>query len=162
GFEQDLFAALRVGSHVQVGVWAPFVETSRQAGGLSGFGGGLGDLAANARFDVIDAGTRGRLPGLAVLAALSLPARQAAQEGGAGDLLSTSGTGTGSFEGSLGLAVEEIVGQGFLSLAGFAAKRTARSAMGVEQSFAPRLSLLLSGGYTFGHDVTVGAFASAL
>src|SRR4029079_5222876 len=51
GFEQDLFAALRLGPRVQVGLWAPFVETSRQystqSGTLSGFGGGLGDVAVN-------------------------------------------------------------------------------------------------------------------
>ncbi|HEY7370965.1 MAG TPA: hypothetical protein VIF57_02220 [Polyangia bacterium] len=162
GFEEDLFAALRLGSRVQVGLWAPFVQTSRQQGNLSGFGGGLGDVALNARFDAIDAGTHGRWPGVAVLGALSLPTGQPLDEGGADDLLSTSGTGTGSFEGSLGVAFEEIIGQGFVSLAGFAAKRSARSANGVEQTFALRLSGLLSGGYTFGHDVTVGAFASAL
>jgi hypothetical protein len=162
GFEEDLFGSLRMGSRVQVGLWAPFVQTSREAGGVSGFGGGLGDVAVNARFEAIDAGTRGRWPGVAVLAALSLPTGQPPDQGGPGDLLSTSGTGTGSFEGSIGLSLEEIVGQGFVSLAGWAAKRSARSANGVEQSFAPRLSALLSGGYTFGHDVTVGAFASAL
>src|SRR5262252_862997 len=146
----------------QVGLWAPFVQTSRQAGGLSGFGGGLGDVAANARFDAIDAGTRGHWPGVALLASLSFPTGQAPDQGGPDDPLSTSGTGTGSFEGNVGVALEEIIGQGFVSVAGWAAKRTARSANGVEQSFAPRLSALLSGGYTFGHDVTVGAFASAL
>jgi len=35
GFEEDLFGALRLGSHFQVAVWAPFVQTSRAAGGLS-------------------------------------------------------------------------------------------------------------------------------
>jgi len=162
GFEEDLFAALRLGSRVQVGLWAPFVQTSRQSGGLSGFGGGLGDVAVNARFDAIDAGTRGRWPGIAFLGALSFPTGQPLDQGGADDLLSTSGTGTGSFEGSLGVAFEEILGQGFVSMAGWAAKRSARSANGVEQSFAPRFSALLTGGYTFGHDVTLGAFASAL
>jgi len=162
GFEEDLFGALRLGTRFQVGLWAPFVQTSRQYAGLSGFGGGVGDVAVNARFDAIDAGTRGHWPGIAVLAALSLPTGQAPDQGGQDDPLSTSGTGTGSLEGSLGLAFEEIVGQGFVSVAGWAAKRSARTANGVEQSFAPRLSALLSGGYTFGHDFTVGAFASAL
>jgi hypothetical protein len=161
GFEQDLFGAVRLGRRFQVGLWAPFVETSRQAAGFSGFGGGLGDVAVNSRFDAIDAGTRGAWPGIAILGSLSFPTGQPLDEVGPGDPLSTSGTGTGSFEGTLGLGLEEIVGQGFVSLAGWASKRTARSANGVEQSFAPRVSALLSGGYTFGHDVTVGAFASA-
>jgi hypothetical protein len=160
GFEEDLFGALRLGSRFQVGVWAPFVQTARQAGGLSGWGGGLGDVAANARFDAVDAGTRGYWPGVAILSALSVPTGRPLD--GGDDPLATSGTGSGSFEGSLGLAVEEIVGSGFVSLAGWVSQRSSRTVAGVEQSFAPRLSALLAGGYTFGHDVTVGAFASWL
>ena len=162
GFEEDLFGALRFGSHFQVALSAPFVQTARQNGGLSGFGGGLGDLAASARFDAVNAGERGHWPGVAIIAGLSIPTGQAPDEAGADDPLSTSGTGTGSFEGNLGLAVEEIVGSGFVSVAGWLSKRGARAADGVEQSFAPRLTALVSGGYTFGHDTTVGAFASLL
>ena len=160
GFEEDLFAALRLGSHFQVGLWAPFVQTSRQAGGLSGWGGGLGDVAANVRFDAVNAGTRGAWPGVAVLAALSVPTGRPLDE--ADDPLATSGTGTGSFEGSVGVAIEEIIGKAFVSVGGWVSQRSARTVDGVAHSFAPRLSALLSGGYTFGHDVTVGAFAFAL
>jgi hypothetical protein len=160
GFEEDLFGAFRLGSHFQFGLWAPFVQTSRQAGNLSGWGGGLGDVAVNARFDAVNAGTRGAWPGIALLAALSVPTGQPLDE--ADDPLATSGTGTGSFEGSLGVAIEEIVGNAFLSVGGWVSQRSARTVDGVEHSFAPRLSALLSGGYTFGHDVTVGAFASLL
>jgi hypothetical protein len=157
-FEEDLFGALRFGSHFQVGLWAPFVQTSRAADGYSGWGGGLGDVAANARLDIVNAGTRGHWPGVAIMAGLSVPTGTPLDE--ADDPLLTGGTGTGSFEGNFGLGIEEIVGNGFLSLSGWVSKRSARTvATGVEQSFAPRLSALLSGGYTFGHDVTVGAFA---
>jgi hypothetical protein len=162
GFEEDLFAALRFGSHFQAAVLAPFVQTSRQEGGLSGFGGGLGDVAASARFDAVNAGERGRWPGIAVTAGLSLPTGQPLDEVAADDPLSTFGTGTGSFEGNVGVAVEEIIGTGFVSASGFVSKRSARTAAGVEQTFAPRLTGVLSGGYTFGHDITVGAFASLL
>jgi hypothetical protein len=160
GFEEVLFGAQRFGSHLQVGLWAPFIQTARQAGGLSGWGGGLGDLAANARWDAVHAGTRGYWPGVAVLAALSVPTGRPLDE--SDDPLATSGTGTGSFEGSLGLAVEEVAGSGFVSLTGWVSKRSARTVAGVEQSFAPRVSALLAGGYTFGHDLTAGAFASWL
>jgi hypothetical protein len=160
GFEEDLFGAVRFASHFQASVSVPFVQTSRAAGGFSGFGGGLGDVAANLRFDAVDAGTRGAWPGVAFLLGLSFPTGTPLDE--ASDPLQTSGTGTGSFEASVGVGLEEIVGRGFVSLTGWASKRTARSAMGVEQTFAPRLSALLSGGYTFGHETTVGAFAFAL
>ena len=128
---------------------------------LSGFGGGLGDIAASARFDAINAGTRGVWPGLAILAGALGPDRarpltrrtirwrRRAQE-------------PDRTRAASGVAVEEIIGQGFVSLSGFVSKRTARAADGVEQTFAPRLSAVLTGGYTFGHDTTVGAFASAL
>ena len=160
GFEEDLFGAVRLGSHLQIGLWAPFVQTSRQVGSLSGWDGGLGDVAANVRFDAVNAGTRGAWPGIALLAALSVPTGQPPDE--ADDPLATSGTGTGSFEGSLGVAIEEIVGNAFVSLGAWVSQRSARTVMGSEQSFAPRLSALLAGGYTFGHDATVGAFASLL
>jgi len=162
GFEEDLFGALRLGSHFQIAVWAPFVQTSRAAGSLSGFGGGLGDVAASARFDAVNAGERGRWPGVAIIAGLSLPTGRPLDEADTDDPLSASGTGTGSFEGTVGLALEEIIGSGFVSMTGWVSKRSARAAAGVEQSFAPRLSALVSGGYTFGHDITVGAFASLL
>ncbi len=163
GFEEDLFGAVRLGTHFQVGVWAPFIQTSRAVPGASGFGGGLGDVAASVRFDAVNAGEHGHWPGVAVLAALSLPTGQPLDEVGDDDPLGTSGTGTGSYEGSLGLALEEIVGQGFVSAAGWVAKRTGRTAAdGIEQSFPVRWSALVAGGYTFGHDVTLGAFASLL
>jgi hypothetical protein len=160
GFEEDLFGAVRLGSHFQVALLAPFIQTSRAAAGLSGFGGGLGDLTASARFDAVNAGTRGYWPGVAVLAGLALPTGRPPDE--ADDPLATSGTGTGSYEGSIGLTVEEIVGQGFISLSGFVLQRSSRAVLGMEQTFAPRLSAVLAGGYTFGHDTTLGAFASAL
>jgi hypothetical protein len=160
GFEEDLFGALRLGPRLQIALLAPFVQTSRAVSGASGFGGGLGDITASARFDVSNAGTRGLWPGLAILAGLAFPTGTPPDE--ADDPLATSGTGTGSYEGNLGVAVEEIIGQGFVSLSGFVSKRTGRAAAGVEQTFAPRLSAVLTGGYTFGHDTTVGAFASAL
>jgi hypothetical protein len=160
GFEEDLFAALRLGSRFQAALLAPFVQTSRAAPGASEFGGGLGDVAASARFDLADAGTHGAWPGVALLASVSLPTGTPPDE--ANDPLATSGTGTGSVEGNVGVAVEEIIGTGFVSLTGFVSKRTARAVDGIEQSFAPRLTAILAGGYTFGHDTTLGAFASAL
>src|SRR5262245_37562773 len=162
GFEEDLFGAFRLGRHFQIGLSAPFIQTSRAVPGVSGFGGGLGDVAASARFDAVDAGTHGYWPGLALIAGISFPTGTPLDEAGAGDPLSTSGTGTGSYEGSFGVAVEEIVGRGFVSASSWIAQRSARAAMGVEQSFPLRVSALLSGGYTFGHETTVGGFVSLM
>ena len=122
GFEEDLFGALRLGSHFQVALMAPFIQTSRAAAGTSGFGGGLGDLAASARCDAVNAGERGYWPGVAVLAGLALPTGRPPDE--ADDPLATSGTGTGFFEGSLGVSVEEIVGQRIRFAGGLVSQRS--------------------------------------
>src|SRR6478752_7535654 len=89
GFEEDLFGALRLGPRLQVALLAPFVQTSRAVSGASGFGGGLGDIAASARFDVTNAGTRGLWPGLAILAGLTVPTGTPPDE--ADDPLATAG-----------------------------------------------------------------------
>jgi len=162
GFEESLFGAVRFGSHFQVGLSAPFLQTSRQVAGASGFGGGLGDVAATARFDAVNAGEHGHWPGVAIIAGLSVPTGRPPDEADPSDPLAASATGSGSFEGNLGVALEEIIGNGFVSMASWISQRSARAAGGVGQSFAPRVTALVSGGYTFGHDATVGAFASLL
>src|SRR4029079_6369245 len=76
GFEEDLFGALRLGSRFQVALSAPCTKPARSVAGMSGFGGGLGDVAASLRYDAVDAGTRGSWPGVAILAGAALPTRQ--------------------------------------------------------------------------------------
>src|SRR5882672_9798130 len=66
--EEDLFAAARLGLHAQVALQVPFVQTARSAGGLSGWGGGVGDVAANVRWDILLAGDRPGWPGIAMIA----------------------------------------------------------------------------------------------
>lgn len=158
-FEQSLVAALRLGARFQVAAQLPFVGTHRKLGGQSGWGGGVGDFAVSSRWDVAAAGAHGAWPGVAVLAGLAVPTGTPADE--ASDALGTSATGTGSFEGTVGLAVETVVGRAFVSLTAAAAQRTARSAGGVRQSFAPLFTGLLAGGYTFSGDLTLGAYAVA-
>ena len=121
-------------------------------------GGGLGDVAANARFDVINAGTRGAWPGLAILA--GLPSRRGGPRRG-GRSARDVGHRNGIVRGQPGPRRRGDHRAG-IRVARPASCRNgrARAANGVEQTFAPRLSAVLTGGYTFGHDTTVGAFAS--
>src|SRR4030095_17107333 len=105
------------------GFGAPSIQTPRPQSGISGFGGGLGDVAASARFEAVDAGTHGYWPGLAITAGISVPTGTPLDE--ADDPLATGGTGTGSYEGSFGLALEEIVGRGVLSVSGLISQRRA-------------------------------------
>jgi hypothetical protein len=156
-FQQDLFGAIRLGPRFQVAGLVPFVATNREAAGISGWGAGVGDVAANVRYDLILAGERGRWPGVALLAGLAVPTGRSPDE--ARDPLATSATGTGSFEGNMGLAIETTFGHGFVAASGWIAQRSGRAVGGVDQSFAPRLSALLAGGYTFKTETTVGLYA---
>lgn len=150
---QDLFAAARFDSF-QVAIRIPFVETGRRETGVSAFGGGLGDVAANLRYDLTFAGDRPWWPGVAVLAGLSVPTGRTVEE--AGD--PTGATGIGSFEGNLGVAVEQVMGRTFVSLTGFVAQQTARTVGSVTQTFGPRLTALVAGGYAFASELTIGGF----
>jgi hypothetical protein len=159
-FQQDLFGAMRFGRRLQAALLVPFVTTNRQAAGLSGWGSGVGDVATNVRYDAILAGERGPWPGIAFLAGLAAPTGRPPDE--ATDPLATSATGTGSFEGNLGLGLELVRGHAFVAASGWVAKRTGRTVGSVEQSFALRTTALLAAGYTFSSEATVGAFAHAV
>jgi hypothetical protein len=150
---QDLFAAARFGSF-QAALKIPFVETGRRETGVSAFGGGVGDVAANLRYDLTFAGDRPWWPGVALLAGLSVPTGRTVEDSGD----PTGATGIGSFEGNVGVAVEQVMRRTFVSLTGFVAQQTARTVGSVTQSFGPRVTALVTGGYAFASELTVGGF----
>lgn len=156
--EQDFLAAARVGRHFQAALKLPFLETGRRETGVSAFGGGLGDVAVNVRYDITFAGDGPRLPGIAILAGLSAPTgrtiEQSSDPAGA--------TGIGSYEGNAGVAVEQVIDRTFLSLSGFLSQQTSRTVGTVTQTFGPRVIAQLAGGYAFAHELTVGGFVSAM
>ena len=151
--EQDLFAAARVGNRFQASIKLPFVETGRRDTGVSAFGGGLGDVAANLRYDLTMAGDRPWWPGIALLAGLSVPTGRTVEDSGP-----SGATGIGSYEANLGLAVEQVIGRSFVSATGFVAQQTARTVGPITQTFGPRVTALLTGGYAFAGELTLGAF----
>jgi hypothetical protein len=155
--EQDLLAATRFGRHIQVALKVPFVETGRSEPGVSAFGGGLGDVAANLRYDITFAGDEPWWPGIAILAGVSAPTGRTVEESGDG-----SATGLGSYEPNLGVAVEQVRGRMFLSLTGFVSQQTSRTVAGQNVSFGPRVTGLIAGGYAFANEVTVGGFLTAM
>ncbi len=157
-FEQDLLAATRFGRHVQVALKVPFVETGRSETGVSTFGGGLGDVAANLRYDITFSGDAPWVPGIAILTGVSVPTGRTVEESSD----PTGATGLGSYEPNLGVAVEQVRGRMFLSLTGFVSKQTSRAVGAQDVSFGPRLTGLLAGGYAFANEVTVGAFVTAM
>lgn len=157
-FEQDLLAATRFGRHVQVALKIPFVETVRNEPGVSGRGGGLGDVAANLRYDITFSGDDPWIPGVAILTGVSVPTGRTIEE----SVDPAGATGLGSYEPNLGVALEQVRGRMFLSLTGFVSKQTGRTVAGQNISFGPRVTGLLAGGYAFANEVTVGAFVTAM
>ena len=156
--EQDLLAATRFGRHIQVALKVPFIETGRSETGVSTFGGGLGDVAANLRYDITFAGDEPWGPGIALLAGVSAPTGRTVE-----DSPDPSGaTGLGSYEPNLGVAVEQVHGRMFVALTGFVSKQTSRTVGGQDVSFGPRLTGLFAGGYAFANEVTVGGFLTGM
>lgn len=157
---QELFASARIFSRAQVALLVPFIETRRRAMGLSETGGGLGDMRFAGHFELTRAGERAYVPGLALLVGGSLPTGTAPDQ--AELLLASDATGTGAWEGSVGLEVDQRFESIFVTVAGAVAQRASRDVMGVHQSFAPRLLAIASGGVVLEHDAALGGFVSAL
>jgi hypothetical protein len=162
GFGQDLFGSVRVLERGQVAVLIPFVETRRSSYGTSSFGGGIGDVTVNLRYDFINNGERHPVPGVALLAGLLVPTGTPPEKAGAGDVLVTGATGEGSFEGIVGVGVESSWEPYFAGATALVGLRSPRRISGVRQTFAPRFTGLLAAGRTLPHGATVGVFASGL
>src|SRR6185436_15271509 len=62
----DLSWLVRVGAALQIGASVPAIVTWRAVGGISSSGGGLGDVTALARYDVVPPTGRGAIPGVAL------------------------------------------------------------------------------------------------
>jgi len=119
-FEQDLFGAVRVLNRGQVAVLVPLDETRRTAQGLAEFGGGLGDINLNLRYDFTLAGASLVVPGIAALVGITFPTGRPPD---APDLrpLATGATGVGAYQVNLGLAVEQAFGPWLMNATGIVA-----------------------------------------
>jgi hypothetical protein len=124
--EQDLFAAIRVFDRAQVALLVPLVETRRTSQGLEEFGGGIGDVNLNLRYDFKLAGTSQLVPGIAALAGITFPTGTPPDSPHLRPL-ATDATGIGAYQGNLGLALEQSFGPWLLNITGIAALRSARS-----------------------------------
>ncbi|HWV38091.1 MAG TPA: hypothetical protein VN033_06395 [Vulgatibacter sp.] len=157
-FEQGIFAALRVAEKGQVAARAPLVQTYRDLRGTREFGGGLGDLQIEARWDFVDAGQYLDLPGIAIVASAALPTGRAPEA--VERPLGTDATGTGAFQGMGGVALEHVAGDWLVSATGTVGARAARTVFGEEVP----ASVIWSAGATVGlmlpRDAVVALAAS--
>jgi len=143
-FEQGIFAALRVAGNGQAAVRAPLVQTFRDLRGVREFGGGLGDLQLEARWDFVDAGQFQDLPGIAIVASVALPTGRAPEA--VQRPLGTDATGTGAFQAVGGIALEHIFGDWLAGATGTVGMRAARTVNGED---VPS-SVIWTAGGTFG------------
>ena len=158
--EQDLFGALRLTSHAQVALLVPVVETRRTTLSQREFGGGIGDLNVSGRYDFVLAGESRYVPGIALLAGLTLPTGRAPES--SDRPLATDSTGTGAFQGNAALALEQIFGNVLVGVSGLVAKRASRTVQGIQESLGTQFSLLALSSYTFDSGLVaalVGSYA---
>jgi len=159
--EQDLFAAVRFLKRAQAAVLVPIVQTHRQTRANGGeFGGGFGDVNVSARYDFTLAGGSPIVPGIGVLAGLTLPTGTPPDS--ATHPLATDATGIGAFQGNVGLALEQTYGPWLVNATVLVAKRAARNVQGIHSLLGTQTTALVAGGYTFSNEaaiVLVGSFA---
>lgn len=157
-FEQDLFGAVRVLRQGQVALLLPFVETRRQAPGVTDFGGGLGDANLSLRYDFVFAGESRFVPGIAALVGLTAPTGRPPDA--AHNVLATDATGVGAWQGNVGLAFEQTFGPWLVNATELLAWRAPRAVQGVDEALGTQLVTLLGGAYTFRSEAAVAVFAS--
>lgn len=154
-FEQQVIASLRVVGRAQLAVLVPFVETRRSVIGRSELGGGLGDINLGLRYDFLDARRSAVVPGVALLAGLTLPTGVPVES--ASSPLATDATGVGALQANAGLALEQIYGAWTVSIAGLVAKRLARDVRGLEETLGAQWTLIGAGAYAFDSEIALAA-----
>lgn len=144
-YEEDALGAIRILRQGQVALLAPLVETSRgtpQDG--SHFGGGVGDLNLSMRYDFVLAGESRYVPGVALLAGLTLPTGTPIESA----KRDVDATGIGAFQGSIAVALEQTFGPWLVNATGIVTRRTSRFG----QTLGTQGTLLVAGAYTFSND----------
>jgi hypothetical protein len=156
--EQDLFVTGRLLRRGQLTATLPFVETLRGTSASSSSGGGLGDVRAAARWDLLFPEEVRWVPGIAVLAGGSLPTGVPAER--ASDALATGATGTGTASGWVGLGVEQTTGPWLFGGLGQIAFRADRTVDGMHSSLPPRFLAGIYGAWATKHHVALSLSAS--
>jgi hypothetical protein len=157
--EQDVFGAVRLFKRGQVALLIPFLEARRADRSGSEFGGSIGDLNLSARYDFYSAGRSRYIPGIAVLAGLTLPTGTPPES--ASGLHMTDATGLGVVQGNFGLAFEQIYGRFVLDVTGLLAIRANRHIAGLgDSALAPQWTGILGFAYAFLNGASLGLAAA--
>ncbi len=156
--ELDLVGALRFARRGQVSLTAPWVETWRTVPGRGEHGGGLGDVQVAGRWDLTLPGEVAWVPGLALLAGGVAPTGRAPDD--ARLALAADATGTGAWQGSVGVSVEQILGKGLVSGAATLSVPASREVGGTSTRTAPEWLLFGAAGYTLAWETVLAATAA--
>lgn len=139
------WAIVRLHERVQVQAWVPVILNDRRSGGETQLAGGLGDVGAAARFEVVSLGEYAGLPGLAFTVGAVAPTGRRPEE--TSPPLFAGTTGRGAW-GSLALETEYASLPWFVRLdAGITAYLPFRRPdTGASQQYAPAFQAALSAG----------------
>jgi hypothetical protein len=163
--EQDLAAAVRLASRVQVGALLPMLETHRSGTGIDEWGGGVGDLVLTGRYDAVLAADAVPWPGLSILVGTTLPTGKPPDE--ASQPLATDATGAGTYDVSAGIALEKVSRHLYVALDFWVTHRFDRTmsppaGRPFRQSFGLRATALAVGSYVFDSRAALALYASVL
>lgn len=150
---------LRVHDRVQLQGWVPVVVNDRQSGGRSQVAGGLGDVGAAARVELLKIGEYQGLPSFAFTVGALAPTGRPVDE--AKPPLFAGATGRGAWAGSLAVEAEYAFLPWFVRADGgvTAFLPFRRDDLGVDQRYGPSLQASLSTGLELVPDVLVAAVA---
>jgi hypothetical protein len=154
-FEEDVFGAVRFLGRAQVALLIPIDETYRRTPMDGGhFGGGIGDVNASARYDFILAGQSLYVPGIALLAGVTVPTGRPPES--STQPLAVDATGIGAFQVNAALALEQTFGPWLANATAIVAKRTEHGG----ETLGTQFTFLAAGAYTFENDMAVALSAS--
>jgi hypothetical protein len=165
--EQDFAVSARVAEKGQIGAVIPMLQTHRSVAGLNDWGGGLGDVSVTARYDFLLAAQALYWPGVGVLAASTIPTGTPPDTPNQNHPLAADATGDGTYDITLGLDVEKVVGHFYAALNGWLTHRFARTlsvggGAALTESFSARWTLLAVAGYVFDSEAALGLYINAL
>jgi len=137
--EQNIFMTARLLSRGQLTAGVPLVQTVRSSGATSSSGGGVGDVRASARWDLVRPEDAGAAPGVAVVGGVALPTGRPPEQ--SSDVLGTDATGTGTTQVWGGLSLEKTWGPWLALAVATVNFRADREVSGTRSSIPPRYSL---------------------
>jgi hypothetical protein len=149
---------VRVKRRAQVGLSVPLIYTLRQAGDLSSSGGGVGDITALARVDLLTPTAIRWAPGVALTLVALVPTGRGASR--STDLLAADATGLGTAEIRPGIALEKTWIEGWFAMAQLAVglRIPYIAPSGLAIGLAPRWQALAAAGpsWSSGFSLSLG------